>query len=365
VLGQSPLPAAASSRWGEGQGEGPVSAEAQPLTLALSPRDAGRGDRISRVPPHLLTFGRNFLPLLLLTAIVVELWAVGYAWNPVILDKWIYPKTPLLRALDELKAKVPANEPFRISANGAAFFPNVSAIYGYEDIRAHDPMTNGRYIGLLSWITDYDATNYFAEWNAWDKHLVDYLNVRYVVTSWHGELPPRYRMVYDGPDGRIFENTEALPRFFAVRNVVIDFNDDSFLRRLKETEGWSHTALLDALELENPQMGDDFFKARASDAPLATAKILQAKPTDYRLYVKAPRYSLVVSSIPWWPGWKVERNGARIDPIRVNGGFLGFAVPPGELDVRVWYDPWTFRFGAIVAGATLAALVAYGLKRRS
>jgi hypothetical protein len=311
------------------------------------------------------TASRHWLAtLLLLVAIIWELWSVGYEWNPVVQDKWMYPKTPLLRALDELKSKVPPNEPFRISANGAAFFPNVSAVYGYEDVRAHDPMTNGRYVGLLSWITDYDAPNYFAEWNEWEKHFVDYLNVRYVITTWHGELPPRYRMLYDAFDGRIFENTEVLPRFFAVRNVIIDFNDTSFYARLHDTEGWSHTAFLDALKLESRQMHDDFFKPRPANAPLASTKILQAKPTDYRLYVKAPRYSLVVSSIPWWPGWKVERNGARIEPIRVNGGFLGFAVPPGELDVRVWYDPWTFRFGAIVSLATMAALLTYGLRRR-
>jgi uncharacterized membrane protein YfhO len=68
--------------------------------------------------------------------------------------------------------------------------------------------------------------------------------------------------------------------------------------------------------------------------------------------------------VPWWPGWKVLRSGTRAQPIRVNGAFLGFAVPPGETDVRVWYDPWTFRFGAIVAAATLLALAAYGLRTR-
>jgi uncharacterized membrane protein YfhO len=60
----------------------------------------------------------------------------------------------------------------------------------------------------------------------------------------------------------------------------------------------------------------------------------------------------------------VKRNGARIEPIRVNGAFLGFAVPPGELEVEVWYDPWTFRFGAIIALATIAALIAYGVTRK-
>jgi hypothetical protein len=307
---------------------------------------------------------RYAVSLLLLTAITGELWQVGYAWNPTVLEKWMYPKTPLLAALDDLKKNVPATDPFRISANGATFFPNISAVYGYEDIRAHDPMTNGRYIGMLSLVTSYDAANYFAEWNEWDKHFIDYLNVRYVLTTWRGKLPERYRMVYDGFDGRIFENTEVLPRFFPVRNVIIDFIDDSFYRRLGAMDDWRVTALLDKLDLESPRMHDDFFKPRPPDAPMATSKILSATATDYRLFVKAPRYSLIVSSIPWWPGWKVLRNGTRIEPIRVNGGFLGFAVPPGEADVRVWYDPWTFRFGAIIALATVLVLIAYGTRKR-
>ncbi|HEX2835128.1 MAG TPA: YfhO family protein [Thermoanaerobaculia bacterium] len=300
----------------------------------------------------------SFATLALLVALVAELWAVGRDWNPVIGMEWMYPKTPLLRALDELKAK--EKEPFRIAANGATFFPNVSAVYGYEDIRAHDPMANGRYIGLLTLITNYDAANYFAEWNEWEKRFVNFLNVKYVITSWRGELPPRYRLVYDGNDGRIFENTEVLPRFFPVQNVIIDFNDDSFYRRLRELDGWSNTAILDRLDVEAPAMRTDFFAPRSASAPMAETRIVEATPTSYRIHVKAPRWSLVASSVPWWPGWKVERNGARVQPIRVNGGFLGFAVPEGELDVRVWYDPWTFRFGTILSLATMLALVAYG-----
>ena len=173
---------------------------------------------------------------------------------------------------------------------------------------------------------------------------------------------PRFRMLYDGKDGRIFENAGALPRFFAVRNVILEFRDAHFHQQLKQTEGWAHTAFLENLKIEVEEQRDDFFKPRPDDAPLAQVKIVEAEPTEYRLHVKAPRYSLIVSSVPWWPGWKVERNGARIEPVRVNGGYLGFAVPAGELDVRVWYDPWTFRFGAILALATLVGLIAVGMK---
>jgi hypothetical protein len=307
---------------------------------------------------------RFAVTLLLLTAIIAELWATTGSWNPIVSTDWMYPKTPLLAKLDELTAAIPKNQPFRITANGPAFFPNVAAVYGYEDVRAHDPMANGQYINLLSLIIHYDATNYFAEWNEFERRLIDYLNVRYIIATPNAVLPPRYVMLYDGPDGRLFENPDVLPRFFAARNVILEFRDDLFLQRLQKTEGWSHTAFLEKLDIEAEEQRDDFFKPRPDSAPLATTDILEASPTQYRLHVKAPRYSLIVSSVPWWPGWKVERNGARVEPVRVNGGFLAFAVPPGELDVRVWYDPWTFRFGAILALATVAGLIAVGVKLR-
>jgi hypothetical protein len=308
---------------------------------------------------------RNFaIVLLLLTGIAGELWNITREWNPDTSTEWMYPKTAMMKALDDLASKVPPTEPFRIVASGPVLFPNSSAVYGYEDIRAHDPMANGRYIDFLSLVVNYDAANYFAVWDQWEKHVVDYLNVRFVLTTINGTLPPRFRMVYDGTDGRIFENTEVLPRFYPARNVLLEFNDDRFNEELKRLDSWNETALIEKLDLETEQQRGDFFSPRPADAPMATANLLDANPTSYRLHVKAPRYTLIVSSVPWWPGWKVERNGARIQPIRVNGAFLGFAVPPGELDVRVWYDPWTFRFGAIIALATIAGLIAFRVWQR-
>ncbi|HEV7763632.1 MAG TPA: YfhO family protein [Thermoanaerobaculia bacterium] len=302
--------------------------------------------------------------LLLLTAIIGELWETTGDWNPIVSNEWMYPKTPILQKLDELRAEIPATEPFRITANGPAFFPNVAAIYGYEDVRAHDPMANEQYIDLLSLIINYDKTSYFAEWDNFDRSLIDYLNVRYIIATPKAVLPPRYQMLYDGEDGRLFENPDVLPRFFAARNVILEFRDTQFREHLRQTEDWSRTAFLEKLDIEVEEQRDDFFKPRPDDAPIATTKILEASPTDYRLHVKAPRYSLIVSSVPWWPGWKVERNGARIEPVRVNGAFLGFAVPAGELDVRVWYDPWTFRFATILALATVVGLIAVGVYLR-
>jgi hypothetical protein len=308
---------------------------------------------------------RRLVMLVLLAAVVGELWEIGSGWNPTVAEKWMYPRTPLLEKMAEIQASLPKNEPFRIVANGPMFFPNVAAVYGLEDVRAHDPMTNGRYINLLTSVVGYDRDNYFAPWPDVYSHLLDYLNVRYFLATPHGELEPsQWALRYAGPEGRIFENTMVLPRFYAARNVIIEFRDDVFVQKLRDMDDkWYHTALLDELELENQQMHDDFFHSRPADAPIATVEMLETHPRDYRMKVQSPRYSLVVSSVPWWPGWKVERNGARIDPIRVNGAFLGFAVPEGEMDVRVWYDPWTWRLGVIVALTTIVALIAIAMLR--
>jgi len=220
-------------------------------------------------------------------------------------------------------------------------------------------MANSRYLDFLAMTSDFEPNQYFGLWWDTETSVLDFLNVRYLLTDTTTKPPVsnRWSLVYDGPDGRIFENRTVLPRFYAVRNVLLEHRDPIFARQLREMAGkWPHTALLDHLELETQQMHDDFFYARPPDAPVATAEILEATPTSYLLRVRAPRWSLVASSVPWWPGWQIERNGQAVEPIRVNHAFIGFAVPEGTWDVRVRYAPATFRWGATVSLATILVL---------
>src|SRR5206468_2393568 len=85
-------------------------------------------------------------------------------WNPVLPVKRSYPTTPLIDRLMDIRKKTPSHAPFRIVGIGPSLFPNIQAIYGLEDVRAHDPMANGRYLGVLRVVTGYDTANYFAKW---------------------------------------------------------------------------------------------------------------------------------------------------------------------------------------------------------
>ncbi len=306
--------------------------------------------------------------LILLVAILGELWAIGISWNPVLPNRLMYPRTPMIAELEKLRDAAPPAS-FRIVGTGAMLFPNTASIFGLDDIRAHDPMANGRYLGMLRVLSGYSVDNYFAMWNNVDTRMLDFLNVRYVIVGQRAELADqqRFHLVYDGHDGRIFENHDVLPRFFTVPNVVLEFKGEQFVRRLMQQTDWSHVGILRRLPVENDRERTDLLAPRPAGSPEANLRINSSAETDYRMRVDAPRYTLVVSSIPWWPGWKVEGNGRRLQTLEVNGAFVGFVVRAGTTDVRVHFDSTVFDVAAAVSLITLVLLVALSsesLRRR-
>ncbi|MEA2339569.1 MAG: hypothetical protein QOE82_3576 [Thermoanaerobaculia bacterium] len=292
---------------------------------------------------------------ILMLVIFAEHNAVFGGWNAVLPASKLYPPTPLVRTLIKLKLAAPKNAPFRIAGYNADFFPNLATMYGLEDIRAHDPMESARYVGMLALVAGYKTSDYFAMWPNTTTTLLDYLNVRYFVTGPGRELDaPRFTKVYDGADGRIFENRDVLPRFYATRNVAVEWDMKRFVPRLAATTDWAHTAVLENLPIKDEKVRADLIDSHGGQD--ASVVINSAAPTSYAMHVSAPRHTLVASSIPSWPGWHVRADGKNLTPLRINGAFLGFLLPPGDHDVRVWYAPWSFRIGAALSLLTMLAL---------
>ena len=289
----------------------------------------------------------------LFAAIIAELWSATRTWNPVVPDSLMYPTTPLIRFLQRQP------KPFRIVGLYATLFPNTQAVYGLEDIRAHDPMANGRYLGLLRALSDYDTDDYFAKWTQTDTPLLDFLNVKYVVADQSLTVKDaKYRLVYEGKDGRVYENRDVLPRFFPVRYIDLAFRHEQFIRSILHQTAWRDTGIVNVLPVENDRMRQDFLHPPPKNAPDAKLTLTRAAGDDYAMRVVAPRYTLVVSSIPYWPGWRVEQNGKRALARPVNGAFLGFTVPPGTTDVRVYYRPAVFYGASVVSLLAIAAVIA-------
>ncbi|HVS33365.1 MAG TPA: YfhO family protein [Thermoanaerobaculia bacterium] len=294
------------------------------------------------------------VPELLLIAVAFELAFATHDWRPDVPLQEMYPRTPLIEAVERLDRRGPDEPPFRFTGINSPLFPNTNAMFGMEDPRVHDPMANDAYIRILGLATDYPERAYFRKLMDPRAPILDYLNVRYMITEPGVELDrPR---VYDGPDGRIYENRDVLPRFFPIRNVFIESSDETFEANIRRSE-WRDHAFLRAFRPESEEVAQDLLAPRPASAPEATLRITRAEGSHFRMTVDAPRHTLVVSSQTFWPGWRVETATARLRPIRVNGAFLGFVVPPGVSEVRVRYVPMSFYASAVVSILTLVALV--------
>jgi len=296
--------------------------------------------------------GRHIATMLTGAAIIAELWTATDGWNPVLPVEAMYPKTPLIATLQRLQAATPRNDAFRIVGIGAALFPNTNAMYGLADIRTHDPMAFGRYLGVLRLLTNLETNEYFAKWQNLDTPLLNYLNVRYVVGD-RGFDPNdrrRYQLLYDGRDGRIFENRDVRPRFFAAHDIVLEFNHDRFAQTLMQHD-FSKQTVVNILPVDSDRMRQDLLAPKSDPV----VQIVEAGDTAFRLRIRSQRHALIVSSQPWWPGWRVSLNGRKIVPQLVNGAFFGFTIPPGDWDVRVDYFPASFYGG--LAGAIVTALL--------
>ena len=266
-------------------------------------------------------------------------------WNPVLMPRELYRPTPLIAAMQRLQAG--ERTPFRVLGTGGMLYPNVGAMFKLEDVRVHDPMADARYVDFIAGQVGWNPKEYYAKWNDTATPLLDFLNVKYVLSTTAID-DARYQQLYAGRDGHIYANRNVLPRFYPVRNVLVGGD-------LRVHTDWRYTAVVSRL----PRAQRD-----ALTAPWAiedgTVAIERSAVDAYTLRIAAPRTTLIVSSIPNWPGWRVP-----FPKVEVNGLFLGFVVPAGQHEVKVAYRPASFYVSSAVAFLALPTLLVLSRKRRA
>lgn len=244
---------------------------------------------------------RRFIPAGAFVLLTLDLFVLNAGFNALVARRYYKPELPIVQAL----RRVAPREPYRIAGLDWMFLPNASAQYGLEDVRGSDPMSYDAYTELLKPIVADDRSIDFDRIVNVDHPLFDRLNVRYLLTEPGHEPGGRWRPVYRGTDGSLFENPSVLPRFYV-------------------------------------QEGDGDIAIR------------QPAPGRFVLRVHARTAVLIRSSQLASPGWRMSR-GQRADDI-----FIGFRLPQGKATVDVVYRPWSF-WGSIPI-SLLAAAVLVGLR---
>ena len=161
------------------------------------------------------------LPLLL-GLILVQRTASELGVYPVYSAAASYPPVAMFEPLKQIA------EPFRTTGSHLTFIPGTSALYGLEDPRGYQAMTNLRYretydlwcIGVPVWFNRIDDLT---------RPFLSFLNVRFAVVWGSYPFPDGWRVFSEQRGAKLLENTRVLPRAFVPRHVRLGINDKETL----------------------------------------------------------------------------------------------------------------------------------------
>jgi hypothetical protein len=298
---------------------------------------------VARNWPGLAAEGRPFHAIAIAVCVLtlLDLLVFTFDYNAITDRQYYVPKVPIIEAM---RMAAPP-EPFRVLGLDWVFLPNGAEQYGFEDVRGSDPMEWGDYLRFFRTIEVEDKSIDVKRINDPNQPGVDFLNVRFLMTEPGAEPGGRWRRIYTGVDGNLYENEAFMPRFFVPRTIR-KIGVAGWEKEVAAIRDFRETALVSGRDLpatfQNPM-------------PVRISARMD-RPTKFKLLVDSPAPAVIASSQPALRWWSVRVGGKPAELIRVNGAFIGFAVPAGSTDVVVAYRPLSLYVAAVVS-----AVAAFGL----
>lgn len=304
--------------------------------------------------------------------IVGDLFRAGIGYNPGIPDSHAQqPTTPAIRYLQKQRpARFVALEPY-VGVNGLP--PNVNLRYGLYDARGYDFPVTARFGAL--WTRYVAPATPLLPLNT---PAVPFLNLELKpsalrVLSLFGVRDileqkgqpriqkPGLHVVYDGSDGVIYQNDNALPRTWLVTNQEVIPSDAGVLTKIGSASFNPRQVVITQHRLRGLSEG------RPSGRSPGTAHITQYGAERVTIEAHATRRAELVLSDTSYPGWQVSIDGRPASLDRVDYVFRGVSIPPGTHRIVMTYNPSSYRTGSLVslfAALILLAAAIIGLRLR-
>lgn len=300
---------------------------------------------------------RPLFPAVLLACTAADLFVLGVHYHALV------PPRHQLAPPDALAWLVARHEeseaPFRVAGEGAALLPNLPAVYGLWSPFANDPMhpyaasriVEGR-LGSGRWRRG-PRTLLQRPFNVPTLRM---LGVRYVLVPHRRRLPPPWEPMANEVGGRIWRLPEPLDLFFVPRRLrTVDRED------LATTITLRNPSFLRLAVVADPQAPPGRRPPVPQDGRVWLRRV---RPNGFDLVTESDEGALVASSVTRVRGWRAAIDGEPVEPVTVNGAFLGVRVPPGVHGVELVYAPAGWRWGWVLCGGAVAGLlVAWGVRR--
>jgi Bacterial membrane protein YfhO len=270
----------------------------------------------------------------LLAIELLNLLLLAFSYNPVIRSKQFYPTTPALKFLQAEHGL------FRVHLT----VPNVGAVYGLSDVSGYDAMTP-RYLEQLveppgALLKTGGGKLLFNE--HWIPQLFNLLNLKYILVAPGSASPaPGFRLVYDGADGRIYQNMSVFPRVFLVPVARTCLDDAAALALIRSGK----------IDLRREVIISGCRQLISGVSPSGNLTVEQYGPQriDVRARVENPAFLVLTDTYD--SDWCVWLDNRPVPLLRADYAFRAVALGPGTHKIQFRYRPLT-----VVVGLALSII---------
>ncbi len=275
---------------------------------------------------------------LLLSLIVFELFSVNMGANYDTEQPRLTMTPPPLVA----QALADTDTPFRVDGF-RGLGENYGSLYDLMDMRGISPL----FIDNAYQLIEPEKINPLA----WELFAV-----RYVYSDWE-QLPVPSQIVGTGEDrlGPVNLHRLSDPRPFATLIYQAEIiPGDDFARELLHDPNYDprHSIILD----QDPDLD---LPAEPPDS--GSVSVTSFEPEHLSLSVDTPENALLSLAQPDYPGWTVTVDDAPAVLLRAYTALSAVAVPAGQHQIELHYDPLSYRIGAILSLLTWLGLAILGL----
>jgi hypothetical protein len=262
-------------------------------------------------------------------------------YNPIIETSEFYPITPALKYLQRDRSL------FRVLLP----IPDVGAVYGQSDIVGYDGMTPRQVEQLADPSGSVARTGsaplrFTEDLTSW---LSDLVNLKYVLLAPGTPSPGlKFQLVYDGPDGRIYQNRNVFPRAFLVPHARTCLDDSSALALIRSGQ---------------VDLGREVVIAGCPHLLSGSSFSGNVKVEDYqpqRVIVSADVRSpaILVLTDTYDSDWRAWVDGHKVPLLRADFAFRAVALGPGSHKVKFLYRPVSVVVGLVLSIIALVGTVA-------
>jgi len=303
---------------------------------------------------RLLGVNRKIVIIAIFTLTAVELFRFTAKFTSFSKLSWIFPETEVTNFLSNQP------KPFRVmTTNGLILHPNTSSIYGIETINGYDPLYFINYAKLISVSETQNSKAQISSFNRvitpqnYDSRIINLLNAKYVL-SFDEINNDNLVEVFKEGSTRIYENKNALPRFFFVNEIQKLENRNQELEKILDSKlDIAHTAVSSQISFKKEDI---------------LARVVINKYTDQSIDLTSTTNKvapLVIANINY-PGWIAKIDGKKTQINTVDFGMQSIFVPVGTHHINFKFSPRSFYYGLYIGvfGFIVALLSAIVIWRR-